>query len=184
MRLPYIPDDPVMPNAEDQAIVTAVKERRGGKLIELDKALLHAPPISGGWNAFLKSVRTQNSLPASIREIAIARVAALNSAWYEWEAHAPLLQQTGEVKPEAVEKLKDRKNSASDLGLDERHAAVVEVTDAMTLNVIVPDAKMEKLKKLFSEREVVEVVATVSAYNCVMALDVGEMSEKYGVDMS
>ncbi len=175
-----------MSNDSDQAIVTAVKERRGGQLIALDKALLHAPPIAGGWNAFLKAVRTENSLPDSIREIAISRVAALNQAWYEWEAHAPLLQKTGAVSEEAIEKLKD-KNSAGE-GLDEKHAAVVEVTNAMTLGVIVPDGKMEKLKSLFSEREVVEIVATVSAYNCVsrflVALDVGEMREKYGVDMS
>jgi alkylhydroperoxidase family enzyme len=175
-----------MSNDEDQAIVTSVKERRGGKLIELDKALLHAPPIAGGWNAFLKAVRTQNSLPDSVREIAISRVAALNQAWYEWEAHAPLLEKTGQVSKEAIEKLKDRSKAGE--GLDEKHAAVLEVTDAMTLNIIVPDAKFQQLKKHFSEREIVEIVATISAYNCVsrflVALDVGEMSQKYGVDMN
>jgi alkylhydroperoxidase family enzyme len=117
---------------------------------------------------------------------AISRVAALNSAWYEWEAHAPLLEKTGAVSEAAVEALKDRSKVGE--GMDEQHAAVVAVTDAMTLNVIVPDAKFEKLKSLFSEREVVEIVATISAYNCVsrflVALDVGEMREKYGVDMS
>lgn len=40
MRLPYIPDDPQMASVEDQAVVDRVKERRGGKLIPLDKALL------------------------------------------------------------------------------------------------------------------------------------------------
>ena len=82
--------------------------------------------------------------------------------------------------------MKDRSKVGE--GMDERHAAVVEATDAMTLNVIVPDKKFDKLKELFSEREVVEIVATVSAYNCVsrflVALDVGEMREKYKVDMS
>lgn len=42
MRLPYIPDDPQMEKKEDQDVVERVKERRGGKLIALDKALLHA----------------------------------------------------------------------------------------------------------------------------------------------
>lgn len=42
MRLPYIPDDPQMEKEEDQNVVERVKERRGGKLIALDKALLHA----------------------------------------------------------------------------------------------------------------------------------------------
>lgn len=83
MRLPYIPDDPKMKTAEDQAVVERVKERRGGKLIALDKALLHAPPVADGWNGFLKAIRTQTTLPASIRELAISRVAVLNHAWYD-----------------------------------------------------------------------------------------------------
>jgi alkylhydroperoxidase family enzyme len=186
MRLPYIPDDPQMSNDADQDVVRRVKERRGGKLIELDKALLHAPPVADGWNSFLKAIRTQNSLPDSVREVAISRVAALNQAWYEWEAHAPLLAKTGAVSQDAIENLKDRTKAGT--GLDERHLAVLEVTDAMTLQIVVPQGKFDKLREHFSEREIVEIVATVSAYNCVsrflVALDVGEMGEKYGVNMS
>lgn len=76
MRLPYIPDDPQMEKKEDQEVVERVKERRGGKLIALDKALLHArelrfhtyktfrvtdppiAPVADGWNSFLKAIRT------------------------------------------------------------------------------------------------------------------------------
>ena len=186
MRLPYIDDDPKMPNEEDQEVVERVKKRRGGKLLELDKALLHAPPIAGGWNGFLGAVRTQNSLPDSVRELAISRVAALNQAWYEWEAHAPLLQKTGDVSQEAIENLKDRTRAG--IGLDEKHLAVLEVTDAMTLEIVVPQPKFDKLKEYFKDREIVEIVSTVAAYNCVsrflVALDVGEMAEKYNVNMS
>ena len=186
MRLPYIDDNPKMETQSDQDVVTRVKERRGGHLIALDKTLLHAPPIADGWNSFLKSVRTQNSLPDSVREVAISRVAALNKAWYEWEAHAPLLEKTGVVSKEGIEGLKDREGKGE--GLDAKHLAVKEYTDAMTLGIVVPQGKFEKLKELFSEREVVEITATVAAYNCVsrflVALDVGEMAEKYGVDMS
>lgn len=49
MRLPYVPENPQLENADDQATVERVKERRGGKLIALDRALLHAPPIANGW---------------------------------------------------------------------------------------------------------------------------------------
>lgn len=188
MRLPYIDDDPKMDNEDDQAVVERVKQRRGGKLLELDKALLHAPPIADGWNSFLKSIRTQNSLSDSIRELAISRVAALNQAWYEWDHHAPLLEAAGEINKEAIEKLKDRDGTKAADGLDDKHRAVLEVTDAMTSNIIVPEKNFEELRKHFSDREVTEIVATVSAYNCVsrflVALDVGEMAEKYGVDMS
>ena len=186
MRLEYIPDDPQMESKEYQDIVTRVKERRGGKLLELDKALLHAPPIANGWNGFLKAIRTENSLPDSVRELAICRVAALNQAWYEWEAHAPILQKTNVLSEEAVENLKDRKNAGK--GLDEKHLAVLEVTDASTLNIVVPQGKFDKLKQYFSDREIVEITATIAAYNCVsrflVTLDVGEMAEKFKVDMS
>lgn len=57
-------------------------------------------------------------------------------------------------------------------------------TDAMTLDVQVPDAVFAELKKSFSEREVVEITATISAYNCVsrflVALDVGERNAQTG----
>lgn len=54
----------------------------------------------------------------------------------------------------------------------------------MTLDVQVPDAVFAELKKLFSEREVVEITATIAAYNCVsrflVALDVGERNAQTG----
>ncbi|KAK5124725.1 hypothetical protein LTR85_001438 [Meristemomyces frigidus] len=185
MRLPYVADDPEMESAEDQAIVQRVKERRGGKLIALDKALLHAPPVSDGWNGFLKAIRTQTTLPDSVRELAICRVAALNSAWYEWDAHKPLLSASKALPEETIEKIKDKSYAGE--GLDEKHAAVLVYTDAMTIGCIVKQANFDKLKGLFSDREVVEITSTIAAYNCVsrflVALDVGEMAEKYGVEM-
>lgn len=185
MRLPYIDDDPKMPNAEDQAVVDRVKERRGGKLIALDKALLHAPPVADGWNSFLKSIRTQTTLSDSIRELAICRVASVNKAWYEWDAHRPILEKAGVLPQEVINKIMDPKWDGT--GLDEKHMAVFEYTNAMTLGCIVRDPVFAKLKSFFNEREVVEITATVAAYNTVsrflVALDVGEMREKYKVDM-
>jgi hypothetical protein len=54
MRLPYIPDDPQMETEEDAAIVQRVKDRRGGKLIALDKTLLHAPAVASGWGTKIR----------------------------------------------------------------------------------------------------------------------------------
>lgn len=186
MRLPYIPDDPQMASSEDQAVVDRVKARRGGKLIALDKTLLHSPPVADGWNSFLKAIRTETSLPASIRELGICRVAALNSAWYEWESHKPILSNSGAINEDVIEKVKDK--SWKGEGLDEKHKAVLEYTDAMTIGCIVKEPISQKLKSLFSDREVVEITATIACYNTVsrflVALDVGEMADKYGVDVS
>ena len=192
MRLPYIPDDPQMGTEEDAAIVQRVKDRRGGKLIALDKTLLHASAVANGWNSFLGAIRTQTSLPGSVRELTICRVAVLNKAWYEWDQHRPILEQTGVLSAEAVESLKERPTSGGrDVRagrFDDKHLAVLEYTDAMTLGCIVPEPVFAQLKRFFNEKEVVEITSTIAAYNCVsrflVALDVGEMAEKYDMDIS
>jgi alkylhydroperoxidase family enzyme len=61
---------------------------------------------------------------------------------------------------------------------------VLAYTDAMTLDVRVPDAVFAELKQHFSEQEVVEITATIAGYNCVsrflVALDVGERNAQTG----
>lgn len=73
----------------------------------------------------------------------------------------------------------------ADAGIqDAAHAAVLAYTDAMTLDVRVPDAVFAELRRWFSEREVVEITGTVAAYNCVsrflVAMDVGEKNAQEG----
>jgi hypothetical protein len=52
-RLPYIPSDIVEP----REIVDAVRARRGGTLLNLDRMLLHSPPVAMGWNRMMGAVR-------------------------------------------------------------------------------------------------------------------------------
>ena len=56
--------------------------------------------------------------------------------------------------------------------------AVLEYADQMTKGVEVEDGLVEGLREWFNDKEVVEVTATIAAYNCVsrflVALDVGE----------
>ncbi|CAN9242907.1 hypothetical protein AA0117_g3457 [Alternaria alternata] len=187
MRLPYVPDPPNFTSEEDKAVEQRVRQRRGEKgLIALDRTLLHAPPVADGWNSFLGSIRTKTSLQTAIRETAICRVAVLNKAWYEWESHSPILESATDVTQDQVRAVLE---SAAREPLDEilgpRLSAVLAYTDAMTLDVRVPDAVFEKLKEAgFSDKEVVEITATIAAYNCVsrflVALDVGERNAQTG----
>lgn len=184
MRLPYAQNPPPTSSEEEAAILERVQARRGERgLLPLDLALLHSFPVADGWNSFLGAVRTRTSLPADLREIAICRVAAINGAWFEWTHHAPLLTETG-FRDEALEMLK-REDNASDeeVGrlMNKKQVAVLRYTEEMTKNVKVSDETFSVLKELFSDREIVEITATVGAYNCVsrflVALDVGEMNE-------
>ncbi|MCJ1444127.1 MAG: hypothetical protein MMC23_004628 [Stictis urceolatum] len=189
MRLPYAPSTPPSSDPSTAEIYSAVQARRAPRPLQpLDLALLHAPPIASGWNSFLGAVRTRSTLPADIREIAICRVAALNGAAYEWAHHAPLARQGG-VGDEGIETLKGKEclGSGGQVGrgegggLSERQWAVMEYTDQMTRGCRVEDRVAERLKEHFADREVVEITATVAAYNCVsrflVALDVGEHND-------
>lgn len=174
MRLPYVPNPPIPANAEEAAIIERTLERRGdGGLIPLDLALLHSPSITDGWNSFLGAIRTQTSISADLRELAICRVAVLNRAHFEWTQHSPLALAAG-ISREGLKAIRD--GTPSDL--NEKQVAVLEFTTASTKDGRVTDLVFEGLKKHFNDKEIVEIVATVAAYNCVsrflVALDIAE----------
>jgi alkylhydroperoxidase family enzyme len=72
------------------------------------------------------------------------------------------------------------------IGIDAQHAAILSYTDYMTLAVEVPDEVFAIMKQEFSEREIVEITATVGTYNCVsrflVALDVSERNGTEGME--
>ena len=140
-------------------------------------------------NSFLGAVRTKTTLSTSLRETAICRVAVLNKAWYEWGHHAPLLEDCAGVKKEHLDAiLNSPPHSIEGEEIDEKHSAIMAYTDAMTLDVRVPDSVIDRLKTSFNDREVVEITATIAAYNCVsrflVALDVGEKNGETAASVS
>ncbi|OTB16759.1 hypothetical protein K445DRAFT_317052 [Daldinia sp. EC12] len=189
MRIPYVPNPPQPASEDEAAIISRIAARRAPRPLQpLDLALLHSPPVADGWNSFLGAIRTRTSLDARSREIAICRVAVCNGAWYEWDHHAPLAREAG-VSEEGMGVVKrevlvpeggkgEAEAEGLRTGLSEREWAVLRYADEMTRNVKVSEEVFEALRKVCSEREVVEVTATVAAYNCVsrflVALDVGE----------
>lgn len=184
MRVPYTPDPPTTTDPAELAIVDRIKERRAPRPLQpLDLALLHSPAVADGWNSFLGAVRTKTTLSDAVRELAISRVAVCNRAWYEWGHHAPLAVKGG-VSAEAMELVKAEDldsvtaSQRAEVGLGDREWAVLRLTDEMTRKVSVADETFAEARKYFSDKEVVEIVATVSCYNCVsrflVALD-GEL---------
>jgi alkylhydroperoxidase family enzyme len=182
MRLPYIADPPPTSTPDEARILASVQARRApNPLLPLDLTLLHSYPVTEGWNSFIGAIRTKTTLSTVVRELAICRVAVVNGALFEWEQHAPLLQAGG-LSEEALELVGDAqadfsgKDASSVLSAEQR--AVLKYTDAMTKTVTVPDEVFVEVKGFFDEREVVEITATIAAYNCVsrflVALDVGE----------
>ena len=175
MRIPYVPNPPKPADETEAAIVQRIEARRAPRPLQpLDLALLHSPPVADGWNSFLGAVRTKTTIPDDIREIAISRVAVVNRAWYEWMHHAPLavkggVSEAGLGTVKHVGPLGVAQGPAGEVGvstrpetLDERQWAALVYADEMTRNVEVRQETFDALKALFSEKEVVEITATVS----------------------
>jgi AhpD family alkylhydroperoxidase len=148
----------------DEPLARRIAQERGG-VLNLYRMLLHSPPIAEGWLAFLTAVRQRGSLPGRYRELAILRVAVLNGASYEFDVHTPFALREG-IAPAAVEALRaDPMTAAEELEASDR--AVLAYTDAMTRAIRVPAQVFENLREHLDERHIVELTATVAAYNCV-----------------
>ncbi|WP_426139178.1 carboxymuconolactone decarboxylase family protein [Pseudomonas sp. DWP3-1-2] len=142
-----------------------IKKSRGGNISLLYQVLLNSAPIASGWEQMLSAVRNHSSIPADLRELAILRVAVLNRAEYEFEAHVPHALTAGLTK-QAIDNL--RTGAVFDAQLfTESQTLVLELTDKMTREVAVPDAVMARVTARFNAQEVVELVATIAAYNMV-----------------
>jgi 4-carboxymuconolactone decarboxylase len=155
---------PVVPGsrAELAAIETSIKAQRGDILL-LYQVLLNSAPLAEGWEKLLTAVRKHSSVPPDIREMVILRVAILNHAPYEFEAHAPIARKVG-VTDAKLAALREINPSET---FTPRERAVFALTDAMTRDVQVPDTLFEPLRAHFDTRALVELVATVAAYNMV-----------------
>jgi len=163
-RIPYLPSD----LSEPRAIVDAVRARRGGTLLNLDRQLLHSPPLAMGWNTMLGAVRRDLSLSPRLRELAMCLVAVLNRAEYEFVQHAPLFVAAGGT-PAQVEALRDPDSARVDATrFDATERAAIGLTIEMTRSVQVADDTFEAVRRALPDaRQVIELVAVIAAYNMV-----------------
>ncbi|KAJ5968069.1 Carboxymuconolactone decarboxylase [Penicillium viridicatum] len=193
MRLPYAPQTPEDSNPQTHEIYARIAARRTPRpLIPLDLTLLHTPPVANGYNSFVGSLRSKTILDPVLLELSISRIAVLNNAVYEWNIHAPLALKAGLQVPELqdarslpsfCQPTEESSDAWKKSCLTARQRAVLAYTDAMTESVTVSDDVFQQLVEAeLSDREVVELTATVAGYSCVsrilVALDVGEMNSR------
>jgi 4-carboxymuconolactone decarboxylase len=139
-----------------------------GRISPLYQVLLNSPPIADGWEQMLSAVRNRSSLPADVRELVILRVAVLNRAPYEFEAHVPHARAAGasEAQIEAVREVP----LAEAASFSDAQRVAVQLADAMTRDIEVPDALYAQVKASFGTQMQLDLVATIAAYNMVSRL--------------
>ena len=125
-------------------------------------------------------------------EMAVSRIAVLNKATFEWNAHAPLALKGGLSRAslnvvrtaEVVPKGGRSKTKEEQETLSEVEWAVLCYTDQMTKNVETDDEIFDELRKHFDETGIMEMTATVATYNMVSRFLVAmNVAEKNGTEI-
>ena len=162
-RIPYVSAD----TKEPVELVEAIRKRRRGTLLHLDRMLLHSPPFAHGWNTFLQNVRENLSVDSKLKEICICIVAVLNKAEYEFLHHAPELLKAGgsETEVQALKCVGELSFPWHIFNLVECH--VIVLTICMTRTIHVPESVLSCLRHLVGNQAAVELVGVVATYNMV-----------------
>ena len=166
-----IPDWNPALKAQPQELVDAILARRGGTLMNLDKALLWSEPLARGWNVYLKAVRTELPTSRKLRELGICTVALLTGAMYEYKHHAPDFLTAGGTQAEldALDTLvkADPRSSAAHPALGAVEQLVIQYAAQMTLDVKVTDELFNALRQHFDTTQLVELTSAIATYNMV-----------------
>jgi alkylhydroperoxidase family enzyme len=164
-----IPDWTPERKPQPQDLVQAVLERRGGTLLNLDRALLWSEPLARGWNTYLKSVRTGLGASRKLRELGICTVALITGAHYEYHHHAPDFLAAGgtQAQLDALQAYVKAGASGEPKGLCGDEGLVARYAAQMTRDVKVEDALFAQLQARFDTTELVEITAAIATYNMV-----------------
>ena len=178
MRLPdWTPDAA----PRDPALVEAIRARRGGKLLNLDLALLWSEPLARGWNVYLGAVRREISVSPRLKELAICTVARATGADYEFDHHWPEYVKAGGDE-RLRRRIMDVDSAATDTEFTADERLAIRYATVMTRDVRVPKSLFKLLEKRFSPVELVELTAAIATYNMVarflVALEVEDERKK------
>lgn len=138
---------------------TARLRELGGKPINLYRTLAANPEMLDAWIEFAWALRGARATDRALRELVILRVARLTGSEYQWSSHVLMARAAG-VGEDAIAGL-DRWRDAD--VYDERERAALACVDAMHRGDV-DDATFAGLRSHFSDREIVEVTLTASAY--------------------
>lgn len=158
-RIPYAD----LTREEVQPLVQKIVAERG-EVLHLYRMLMHSVPVATGWLGYLTAIRQQCKLSAALRELVIMRVAHINGAPYEADQHRPFALKAG-VSEAQLDALSDWR--AQESVFDSTQRDVLAYTDAMTTRVHVPDDVAAAVRQHFDHEQLVELTATIAAYNMV-----------------
>jgi len=135
---------------------------RRGKLINIYRMLLNAPPLAESWFNHSNTIRWKTSLPGRLREIVIIRIGHLTRSDYVLRQHVPGLALADGLSLEECDALKDWRSSKF---FSAAERAALNYADTMTRDIAVPDAVFAEVKRHFDTRATVELTVLIGSYN-------------------
>lgn len=155
---------PIFPGTQQNlsSVEQKIIESRG-RVPPLYQVLLNSPEMALGWEKLLTAVRQKNSLPGTLRELIILRVAVLNGANYEFEAHKPIALELG--VPES--KINGLRHTKLPEGYDRTEQLVLGATDSLTRDLTITDELYGSLEKTLTTQQILDLMITIGAYNMV-----------------
>lgn len=154
-RLPY-PDLATL----DEASRRRLEERLP---LNIYRMLCHAPTFFPGWMDLGRAVLYEAQLPARLRELAILRVALLSRSAYELHQHRKIALAVG-LTADQIDAVADDPSGPL---FDERERTVLAATDQLVRDVRIDDHLFGGMRTLLGDRQVMELVISVSFYMMV-----------------
>ncbi len=153
---------------EPADLVAAIRTRRGGTLLNLDRMLLYSPPFATGWNNFLSTVRNDLDIPAKLRELAICVIAILNEAEYEFIQHAAEFLKAGGTEDQLAALQQIDHPDSNSLLFNPQENAIIQLSMEMTRTVQVNETTMTAVKNVLqNDQHLVEIIGVIATYNMV-----------------
>jgi 4-carboxymuconolactone decarboxylase len=135
---------------------------RRGKLINIYRMLLNAPPLAESWFNHSNTVRWKTTLDGRLREIVIIRMGHLANSQYVLRQHVPTLALAEGLSLDDCNAIPEW--HASNLFSDSERAALA-YTDTMTRDIVVPDEIFAEVERHFDPRQIVELTVLIGTYN-------------------
>lgn len=143
-------------------LIERLRAGRRGKLINIYRMLLNAPPLAESWFNHSNAVRWKTTLPGRLREIVIIRMGHLTNSQYVLRQHVPSLALAEGLSLPECGSLVDWRASTL-FSASER--AALTYADTMTRDIAVPDAVFAEVERHFNAREIVELTVLIGTYN-------------------
>ena len=133
-------------------------------------ALLRSPVLCDRVQSVGEFLRFESSIPARLNEFAILITARYWTSQYEWFAHYPLAIKAGLAESVAADLKAGRRPAA--MQADE--ALVYDLCMELSTTHLVSDATFKRARAIFSEQQVVDLIAVSGTYVTVaMMLEAG-----------